>query len=39
MVKWIVWNGTALDIETVYLCHTELFEMEPSFDIKTVYLC
>ena len=28
MVYWIVWNKTVFDIETVYLCLTELFQIE-----------
>ena len=32
MLKWIAWNWTVFDIETVYLCWIELFEIE------TVYL-
>ena len=28
MLDWIVWKRTAFDIETVYLCLTELFEIE-----------
>ena len=38
MPNWIVWNRTVFDIETVYLCYTELFKMEVSFHIETVYL-
>ena len=28
MLNWIIWNRTGFDIETVYLCYTELFEIE-----------
>ena len=39
MLNWTVWNITVFDIETVYLCQTELLEIEMLFDIETVYLC
>ena len=28
MLNWIIWNGTFLDIETVYSCSTKLFDIE-----------
>ena len=28
MLKWIVWNGTVFDVETVNFRSTELFEIE-----------
>ena len=28
MLNWIVWNRTIFDIETAYLCETELFEIK-----------
>ena len=28
MLNWIVWNRTVLDIQNVYLCLTELLEIE-----------
>ena len=28
MLNWIVWNKTVFDIETVYLCLNEFFEIE-----------
>ena len=27
MQNWIIWYGTVFDIESVYLCLTELFEI------------
>ena len=30
MLNWIIWKRTVFDIETVYLCLTELFEIELS---------
>ena len=38
-LNWIILNRTVfcLDIETVYLRQTELFEMEQFFDIETVW--
>ena len=34
MLNWIIWNGTVFDIETMYLCLTELFEIELIICIK-----
>ena len=34
MLNWIVWNRTIFDPETVYLCLTELFEIEMFICIK-----
>ena len=28
MLNWIAWNRTVFDVETVYLCETDLFEIE-----------
>ena len=28
MLNWIIWSRTVFDIETVYLCWIELFEVE-----------
>ena len=36
ILNWIVWNGTIFDIKTVYLCETELFEIELFICIKMV---
>ena len=38
MPNWIVWNRTAFDIETLYFCESEFFEIEQFFYILTVYL-
>ena len=32
MPNWIVWNRTVFDIETAYLCSTELFEIKLFLD-------
>ena len=34
MLNWIVWNRTVFDIETVYICKTELSEIELFICIK-----
>ena len=34
ILNWIVWNGTIFDTEPVYLCSTELFEIELFICIK-----
>ena len=34
MLNWIGWNRTVLVIKTVYLCYTELFEIELFISIK-----
>ena len=36
MSNWIVWKRTVfeIEIEPLYLCYTELFEMEPLICIK-----
>ena len=34
MLNWIVWNRTVFDMETVYLCYSELFEMELFLTLK-----
>ena len=34
MLNWIVWKRTVFDIEAVYLCWTELFEIELFLCIK-----
>ena len=37
MINWIVWNMIVFDIETVYLCKTELFEIEVFIYIKMIW--
>ena len=32
--NWIVWNWTVFDIETAYLCLTELFEIEQFLKVN-----
>ena len=34
MLSWIVWNRTVFDIETAYLCQTELFGIEQFLTLK-----
>ena len=34
MLNWTDWNKTVFDIETVYLCSTELFEKELFFKLN-----
>ena len=38
MLNCIVWNGTIFDIETVYLCSTELFKIELFICINQQWL-
>ena len=33
ILKWTVWNRTVIDIETVYSCKTELFEIQPFWHV------
>ena len=38
MLNWIIWNRTVFDIEMVYLCSTELFEIEQFWNWNSVLL-
>ena len=38
MLNWMIWTGTFFDIETVYSCETELFEIELFWHLNCVLM-